>query len=148
MSATAQATAMADNCAASGKSAKKKSCSGKGGGLGSLILYGIIGIVLFTGVMMVIKYMKGDLPDCTDDLIAKKTPCKPPVNTPKPSPLKSSPYSPSPYSSSPLKSSPQPSPYTSVEIAEPAPFADQSYEGEEMYAPTIEDSFVNTPSSE
>lgn len=76
MSATAKATEMADNCAASGKSAKKKACSGKGGGIGSLILYGIIGIVLFTAVMMVIKYMKGGLPDCTDDLIAKKTPCK------------------------------------------------------------------------
>jgi hypothetical protein len=143
MSATAQATAMADNCAASGKSAKKKSCSGKGGGLGSLILYGIIGIVLFTGVMMVIKYMKGDLPDCTDDLISKKTPCKP-VATPKPSPFKSSPPR-SPYISSPIKYSPPPSPYTDVELAEPAPLANQNYEGEEMYVPPIEDSFVNTP---
>lgn len=79
MGATAKATGIADNCAASGKAAKKKSCGGKGkgGGLGTFILYAIIAMVLFTGVMMVIKYMRGtELPDCTEDLLAKNMPCK------------------------------------------------------------------------
>lgn len=86
MSATAKATGIADNCAASGKAAKKKSCKGKGkGSFGTFILYGIIGMVLFTAVMMVIRYMKGTpLPDCTDALIAKKTPCKPIPGQPVP----------------------------------------------------------------
>ena len=108
MKATAKATGISDNCAAAGKSAKKKGCSGKSGGIGTLILYGIIAVVLFVGIMMVVKYMKG-MPDCTDELIAAKTPCKPlvdctealiaaktPCKTPKPP--ASSPYTSSPSS--------------------------------------------------
>ena len=104
MSATAKATGISDNCAAAGKSAKKKGCSGKSGGIGTLILYGIVAAVLFVGVMMIVKYMRG-MPDCTDALIAAKTPCKPladctealvaaktPCKTPKPAtPVTSSP---------------------------------------------------------
>lgn len=77
MGATTKATEIADNCAAAGKSAKKKGCSGKSGGIGSILLYGIIAVVLFVAVMMVVKYMRGGaLPDCTDELIAAKKPCK------------------------------------------------------------------------
>jgi hypothetical protein len=78
MNANATASGMADNCASSGKSSKKKVCKGKGGGIGSYILYFIVGIIAFTVVMMIIKFLRGNatLPPCTKDT-PQGTPCKP-----------------------------------------------------------------------
>lgn len=77
MKANADATGIADNCAASGKSAKKKSCKGKGGGIGTYILYFVVGIIAFTVIMMIIKFLRGGaLPPCTDKT-PQGTPCKP-----------------------------------------------------------------------
>lgn len=77
MNATAKAMGLSDNCAAAGKKAKK-ACGGKGGGIGTYILYGIIGLVIFVAIMLVVRYFRGQqLPDCTPDLIAKGTKCKP-----------------------------------------------------------------------
>jgi len=83
LNTTASASGIADNCAASGKSAKKKkTCKGKGGGIGTYILYFIVGMIAFTIVMMVIKFLRGNkLPPCT-----KKTPqgvpCDPNIRAP------------------------------------------------------------------
>lgn len=56
MQATADATGISDNCSAAGKSAKK-SCGGKGGGLGTILLFGGIAIAIFAGVMLIRKFM-------------------------------------------------------------------------------------------
>lgn len=77
MGATSKATAIADTCSAAGKSAKKKSCGGKGGSIGTFVLYGIVGLVVFVVIMMMVKFARGNpTPLCTD-----KTPpgvaCKP-----------------------------------------------------------------------
>jgi len=58
MQATEEATGTSDNCSASGKSAKK-SCGGKGSGIGTILLYGGIAIVIFVGVMLAHKMMAG-----------------------------------------------------------------------------------------
>lgn len=77
MTENATATGISDNCAASGKSAKKKTCKGKGGGIGTYILYFIVGMIGFTIVMMIIKFLRGNtLPPCTKDT-PQGTACKP-----------------------------------------------------------------------
>lgn len=84
MNATTQATGLSDNCAASGKASKKKACSGKGGGLGSILLFGIIGVILFVVIMMVVRYLKGNAPlDCEkpDGTFLPVGPCKKPDGT-------------------------------------------------------------------
>jgi len=87
---------------------------------------------------MVIKYMKGGLPDCTEDLISKNTPCKlgkggvPKKSKleslgipPSGSPYKATPagYTPTPAAYTPPQSEPYypPSPPQSVELATEAP---------------------------
>jgi hypothetical protein len=62
MNATELATATADNCSAAGKMAKK-SCGGKGGGIGSILLYGGIAIAAFVGIMLLYKAFKKKVPD-------------------------------------------------------------------------------------
>jgi len=82
MNADASGTGVADNCAASGKAAKKKSCKGKGGGIGSYILYFIVGIIGFTIVMTIIRFLKGNapkLPPCTKENKEKNIPCDPKI---------------------------------------------------------------------
>lgn len=61
MSATDMATGTADNCSASGKMAKK-TCGGKGGTIGSTLVYIGIGLVMFVGVMMLYRAFKGTPP--------------------------------------------------------------------------------------
>ncbi len=93
MNASATATGISDSCAASGKASKKKACSGKGkgGGIGSIILYGIVGFIAFIVIMMIVKFMKGrGLPPCTPQM-PQGTPCTPapkmsPATTPGLSP--------------------------------------------------------------
>jgi len=58
MSATDMATGTSDNCSASGKSAKK-SCGGKGSGIGTILLYAGIGLIAFVGIMMLYKAFRG-----------------------------------------------------------------------------------------
>lgn len=58
MSATDMATGTSDNCSASGKSAKK-SCGGKGSGIGTVLLYAGIGLIAFVGIMMLYKAFRG-----------------------------------------------------------------------------------------
>ena len=62
MNATELATATADNCSAAGKMAKK-SCGGKGGGIGSILLYGGIAIAAFVGIMLLYKAFAKKAPD-------------------------------------------------------------------------------------
>lgn len=64
MSATDMATGTADNCSASGKMAKK-TCGGKGGTIGSTLVYIGIGLVMFVGVMMLYRAFKGTPPKTT-----------------------------------------------------------------------------------
>jgi hypothetical protein len=59
--ATAEATGEADNCSAAGKGAKK-TCGGKGGSIGTYLLYGGIAIVVFIGIMIAYKSFKGKPP--------------------------------------------------------------------------------------
>lgn len=139
MSATAKATEIADNCSSAGKAAKKKACSGKGGGIGSILLYGIIAVVLFVAVMMVVKYMKGGaLPDCTDELVAAKKPCKTipnctdeliasktPCKTPQPAATPVLPRTESPNTRPPAFQSPM-SPAFSASPYSPSPVVDQA----------------------
>jgi hypothetical protein len=75
MNATAIATGLSDQCASAGKKAKK-TCGGKSMGIGSYILYGILGIVAFTVIMLIVRYFRKE-PDCTPDLIKKGVKCKP-----------------------------------------------------------------------
>lgn len=78
MNATAQATGLSDNCAAAGKASKKKACSGKVG-FGSLIMYGIAGLIIFVIVMMIVKFMKGGDPlpcEKPDGTFLPQGPCK------------------------------------------------------------------------
>lgn len=61
MTATDMATGTADNCSASGKMAKK-TCGGKGGTIGSTLVYIGIGLVMFVGVMMLYRAFRGTPP--------------------------------------------------------------------------------------
>lgn len=77
MNATNMATGTSDNCSASGKMAKK-TCGGKGGGIGSVLIYVGIGLVLFVGAMMLYRAFKGTPP--TVPPAVKPGPSSPPVS--------------------------------------------------------------------
>ncbi len=72
MSATDMATGTSDNCSASGKSAKK-SCGGKGSGIGTILLYAGIGLIAFVGIMMLYKAFRNPTPPATPGTTTGKT---------------------------------------------------------------------------
>jgi hypothetical protein len=80
MSASAIATATSNSCAGAGKFSKK-SCGGKANkSIGSFLIYGAIGLVIFVVIMMGFKYFQKDLPPCTPNT-PQGTPCKLPPKT-------------------------------------------------------------------
>lgn len=81
MNATNMATGTADNCSASGKMAKK-TCGGKGGGIGSVLIYVGVGLVLFVGAMMLYRAFKGT-PPTAPPTVPTKTGAKPAPTSPQ-----------------------------------------------------------------